>query len=55
MNPNTSKVSTKKVAESAMSLEPSAIVTLFEIDVSDLIARGERHVYSDIGENQKST
>jgi phage-related protein len=54
MNPNTSKVSTKKVAESAMSLEPSAIVTLFEIDVSDLIARGERHVYSDIGEPIRS-
>ena len=50
MNPNVAQTSTKKIAKSASSLEPSAIVTLFEIDLSTLIARGERTVISNISE-----
>jgi len=50
MDPSVAQISTKKIAKSAVSLEPSAIITLYEIDISELIARGERLVYTTISE-----
>jgi len=54
MNPNIAQISTKKIAKSAASLEPSAMITLFEIDLSELVARGERVVWTNISEPIRS-
>jgi phage-related protein len=53
METGTAQTSIKKVASTAAELEPSALVILYEIDISDLIARSERRVYSDIDESTR--
>ena len=47
MEPGVAQTSIKKVTSTAVQLEPSALVVLYEIDISDLITRSERKVYSD--------
>lgn len=47
MTPNQAQSVTKKISKEINSLEPSALITLYEIDLSQLILRGERVVYSD--------
>jgi lambda family phage minor tail protein L len=50
MDTPAAKVSTKKIATAASALEPSAIVSLYEIDISDLVARSERKVNTTLGD-----
>ena len=47
MTPNVSQVSTKKIATTATSLDPSALVVLYEIDLSELLINNERRVFTD--------
>tara|TARA_R100000808_G_scaffold24326_1_gene55770 strand:- start:209 stop:1360 length:1152 start_codon:yes stop_codon:yes gene_type:complete len=48
MNKTTAQTSTKKLAESASSLEPSALISLFEIDITELLQTKQRVVYSNL-------
>ena len=47
MEPSQAQSVTKKISKEVNSLEPSTLITLFEIDLSQLILRGERKVYSN--------
>lgn len=47
MTPNQAQSVTKKISKEIHSLEPSALVTLFEIDMSALMIRNERVVNSN--------
>lgn len=47
MNTGEARNSVKKVAQESSSLNPSALVTLFEIDITDLIKSGQRKVYTN--------
>jgi len=47
MDPSVAKISTKKITTTATSLEPSALVVLYEVDLSDLLINSERRVMTD--------
>ena len=54
MNTTSAQNSIRKVAATATSLEPSALIVLFEIDISALIARSERVVNHDAGQDHST-
>ena len=47
MEPTNAQSITKKISKEVHSLEPSALITLYEIDLSKLLVRNERVVNTD--------
>ena len=43
-NTNIAKVATRRISETAASLEPSALITLYEVDISEILQGGQRVV-----------
>ena len=47
MNKTTAQQSIKKLSESAVSLDPSSLISVYEIDLTEILKTKQRVVYSD--------